>query len=108
MLSIFNWDKVNRRATTALLVIKDDNIAFEKYYLGTTENDRRISWSMAKSFVSILFGMQVDAKWITGSKQETIEFFRAIVKSLNNHDNPLNAQQISRVTNNLMNKMPKG
>jgi len=52
---------LKRRATTALLVIKNDNIAFEKYYLDTTENDRRISWSMAKSFVSILFGMQVDA-----------------------------------------------
>lgn len=50
-----------RRATTALLVIKDDQITFEQYYLGTQSDDKRISWSMAKSFVSILFGMQVDA-----------------------------------------------
>ena len=52
---------LTRRATTALLVLKNDNITFEQYYLGTKENDKRISWSMAKSIVSVLFGMQVDA-----------------------------------------------
>lgn len=51
---------LNRRATTALLVIKDDKITFEKYYLGTAENDLRISWSMAKSFTATLFGIAVD------------------------------------------------
>ncbi|UAL44444.1 hypothetical protein K8B83_06285 [Shewanella inventionis] len=52
---------LTRRATTALLVLKDNKITFEQYYLGTQSDDQRISWSMAKSFVSILFGMQVDA-----------------------------------------------
>ena len=52
---------LERRATTALLVLKNDKITFEQYYLGTKANDNRISWSMAKSFVSVLFGMQVDA-----------------------------------------------
>ncbi|WP_286265862.1 serine hydrolase domain-containing protein [Thalassotalea atypica] len=52
---------LERRATTALFVIKDDKISFENYYLGTKPSDQRISWSMAKSFVSVLFGMQVDA-----------------------------------------------
>ncbi len=51
---------LTRRATTALLVLKNDNITFEQYYLGTEADDKRISWSMAKSFVSVLFGMQVD------------------------------------------------
>jgi CubicO group peptidase (beta-lactamase class C family) len=50
-----------RRATTALLVLKNNKISYEKYFLGTTPQDKRISWSMAKSFVSILFGIQVDA-----------------------------------------------
>jgi CubicO group peptidase (beta-lactamase class C family) len=52
---------LTRRATTALLVLKDDQISYEQYFLGTHSDDKRISWSMAKSFVSILFGMQVDA-----------------------------------------------
>ncbi len=51
---------LNRRATTALLVIKDDNINYEKYYLGTGENDLRISWSMAKSFTVTLFGIAAE------------------------------------------------
>jgi CubicO group peptidase (beta-lactamase class C family) len=54
-------DFLKRRATTALLVLKNDKITFEDYYLGTASSDKRISWSMAKSFVSVLFGMQVDA-----------------------------------------------
>lgn len=48
-----------RRTTTALLVIKDDAIKFEEYYLGTKEDDLRISWSVGKSFVSALMGIAV-------------------------------------------------
>lgn len=48
---------LKRRATTALVVIKDDNILFEKYYLATPDTDLRISWSMAKSFTVALFGI---------------------------------------------------
>jgi len=45
--------------STALLVIKDESITFEKYYQGTTENDLRASWSMAKSYLSAIFGIAV-------------------------------------------------
>lgn len=45
--------------TTALLVLKDNDITFEEYYLGTQADDRRISWSVAKSFLSALFGIAV-------------------------------------------------
>lgn len=64
---------LERRATTALLVIKNDNIAFEQYYLGTKASDKRISWSMAKSFVATLFGMEVDAGNIDIEK--TVDFY---------------------------------
>ncbi|VAX08495.1 Beta-lactamase class C-like and penicillin binding proteins (PBPs) superfamily [hydrothermal vent metagenome] len=50
---------LSRRATTALLVIKDDKINFEQYYQGTGADDLRISWSMAKSFTVTLFGIPV-------------------------------------------------
>ena len=46
--------------TTALLVIKDGEILFEDYYLGTGQGDQRISWSVAKSFLSALFGIAVE------------------------------------------------
>jgi len=64
---------LKRRATTALLVLKNDKITFEQYYLGTKAGDNRISWSMAKSFVSVLFGMQVDAGKI--DLEKTVGFY---------------------------------
>ncbi|WP_319824478.1 serine hydrolase [Thalassovita sp.] len=45
------------RAVTALVVLKDGLIRYENYFQGTTPEDRRISWSVAKSFLSALFGM---------------------------------------------------
>lgn len=64
---------IKRRATTALLIIKDDIVSFENYYLGTKSTDKRISWSMAKSFVVMLFGMQVDAGKIDIEK--SVDFY---------------------------------
>jgi CubicO group peptidase (beta-lactamase class C family) len=51
---------LKRRATTALFVLKDDEVRFEDYYLGTTAEDLRISWSVGKSVVSMLFGIAVE------------------------------------------------
>ena len=46
--------------TTALVIIKDGNLIFEDYYKGTDRDDLRISWSVAKSFTSGLFGQMLD------------------------------------------------
>lgn len=51
---------LTRSSTTALLVLKGNDITFEDYYQGTGEFDQRISWSMAKSFLSALFGIAVE------------------------------------------------
>ena len=45
------------RSVTSLLVLKNGQIVFEEYYLGTTEADRRIGWSLAKSLLSALLGI---------------------------------------------------
>ncbi|WP_372885596.1 serine hydrolase domain-containing protein [Shimia sp.] len=45
------------RAVTALVVLKDGALVHESYYLGTSPEDRRISWSVAKSYLSALFGV---------------------------------------------------
>ena len=42
--------------TTALVVLRDGEIIHEAYYDGTGPDDRRISWSVAKSFMSGLYG----------------------------------------------------
>ncbi len=51
---------VEERAVTSLLILKDGEIVVEEYYLGTGPQDRRISWSIAKSFLSALFGTLVE------------------------------------------------
>lgn len=53
-------DFITDSATTALVVVKDNTLTFEDYYQGTNEFDYRISWSMAKSYLSALFGIAVE------------------------------------------------
>ena len=50
---------VKRRAVTALVILRDGQITYENYYQGTGPEDLRISWSMAKSVLSALFGTLV-------------------------------------------------
>ncbi len=50
-------DYIEQRDVTALVVLKDGKIVNEQYFLGTTSQDRRIGWSIAKSFLSATFGI---------------------------------------------------
>ncbi len=50
-------DFLTETDTTALLVIKNGTIIYEDYFLGTGQDDQRISWSMAKSYLSAIFGI---------------------------------------------------
>ena len=43
--------------TTGLLVMKDDRVVFEDYWLGNDATTQTISWSVVKSFVSALIGI---------------------------------------------------
>lgn len=49
-------DWIRDRAVTAMVVLKNGQLVHESYHLGTGPEDRRISWSVAKSFLSALFG----------------------------------------------------
>ncbi|AZV80511.1 class C beta-lactamase-related serine hydrolase [Parasedimentitalea marina] len=51
---------IQDRAVTSLLVLQNGEIRHESYYLGTAPNDRRVSWSVAKSYLSALFGVLLD------------------------------------------------
>ena len=53
-------DWITARQVTSLLVMKDGAVVHESYYLGTDSTDRRISWSIAKSYLSALFGVLLD------------------------------------------------
>lgn len=53
-------DWVQERDVTSLVVLKDGALAHESYYLGTAAEDKRISWSVAKSYLSALIGVLLD------------------------------------------------
>lgn len=48
------------RSVTALVVLHDGALVAEDYRLGTGAEDRRISWSVAKSYLSALFGIVME------------------------------------------------
>lgn len=56
MPSGFNTFATDRRATS-VIVLKNGARVYEDYYLNTNPEDLRISWSMAKSFLSALTGI---------------------------------------------------
>lgn len=50
---------LKRTGASGLIVIKDDAIRYEQYWLGNDPTTKWISWSMAKSITSALFGIAV-------------------------------------------------
>lgn len=67
------------RDVTALVVLQDGRIVFEEYFLGTTAQDRRISWSVAKSFLSALFGVLVSEGAITSLDDPVTKYVPALI-----------------------------
>lgn len=72
---------LDRTRTTAFLVLKDDNITFEEYYLGTHAEDRRISWSTSKSFLSAIFGIAVSEGSITSLQEPVTQYVPELIGS---------------------------
>lgn len=50
-------DWAEDRSVTSIVVLFAGNLVYEEYFQGTSESDRRISWSVAKSFLSALMGI---------------------------------------------------
>ncbi len=64
-------DYLTKTSTTSLLVLHKGEIVHEEYRLGTQAMDTRISWSMAKSYLSALFGIAVEQGLIDQNKTVT-------------------------------------
>jgi len=67
-------DYLDSSFTTGFLILQDDSLTFEKYYLGNTDTTRHISWSLAKSFVSALFGIAMEEGYIKSLEQHVDEY----------------------------------
>ncbi len=66
---------------TALVVLKDAKLAYQNYYLGTHENDLRISWSVAKSFLSALTGILLEEGEIEDLDDLVVKYVPSLEKS---------------------------
>lgn len=73
--------RLDEFATTSLLVIRDGKILHEDYFLGTKKDDKRISWSMAKSFLSAMFGIAVSEGDITSLDEPVSKYVPALKTS---------------------------
>jgi hypothetical protein len=60
--------------TLAFMVLKDDQVVFEKYLHGTTRSDRYLSMSVAKSIVSILVGVAIDERKISSVRDRVVQY----------------------------------
>ncbi|GHA83390.1 hypothetical protein GCM10009069_03350 [Algimonas arctica] len=67
-------DVLEELDTTALVIVRDGQIIHERYYLGTGPDDRRISWSVAKSFMSGLYGKALAEGDITSLDDEVTTY----------------------------------
>jgi hypothetical protein len=67
--------------TVAFLVIKDDTILFERYYDGYNQSSSSLSFSMAKSFSSILIGCAIDDGYIQSVDQPVTDFVPELAKN---------------------------
>ncbi len=72
---------ITARSLTAIVVLKDGNIAYENYFQGTNAEDLRISWSMAKSYLSALLGILLEEGAIGSIDDPVIQYAPELAKS---------------------------
>ena len=70
---------IKDRNVTAMVVLKNGQLVHEGYYLGTRPEDLRISWSVAKSFLSALFGV-LQAEGAFASLDDPVEKYAPLLK----------------------------
>ncbi|WP_298802357.1 serine hydrolase [uncultured Lentibacter sp.] len=69
---------VSARALTSVVVLKDGLLRHEAYYLETGPDDRRISWSVAKSFLSALLGVLLEDGTISSVNDPVTKYAPAL------------------------------
>ena len=60
------------------MVLKDGQMVHESYYLGTADTDLRISWSVAKSFLSALMGIVLEEGDIASIDDQVTKYAPAL------------------------------
>jgi CubicO group peptidase (beta-lactamase class C family) len=69
------------RSVTAMVVLHNGAITAETYRLGTSPSDKRISWSVAKSYLSALFGIVMAEGAITSLDDQVTKYAPELANS---------------------------
>lgn len=88
-------DWIAARAVTALVVLKDGEIRHESYHLDTTATDLRISWSVAKSYLSALMGIVLEDGTIDSLDDPVTKYVPELVGSAYDGASILNVLQMA-------------
>ena len=88
-------DWIAARAVTALVVLKDGTIRHESYHLDTTPADLRISWSVAKSYLSALMGIVLEEGAIASLDDPVTQYVPALAGSAYDGASILNVLQMA-------------
>lgn len=86
---------ITDRVVTALVVLKDGTLVHESYYKDTNPEDLRISWSVAKSFISVLMGILVEEGVIGSIDDPVTQYAPALTESGYNGATIRNVLQMS-------------
>lgn len=72
---------IEARNITAMVVLSGGRLVYEGYFRGTAPTDTRVSWSVAKSFLSALLGIVVDEGDIASLDDPVTKYAPALVGS---------------------------
>lgn len=85
----------NQQSVAGLLVVKNGNIVYERYGLGNTEDSVWISFSVAKSVVSLLVGAAVQDGYIKSLDEKITAYLPRLTNSSYDQSSIKNILQMS-------------
>ncbi len=84
-----------RQSVAGLLVIKDGKILYERYGLGNTEDSKWISYSVAKSVVSMLIGAAIKDGYIKSVDEKLTDYLPRLKASAYDQSSIANLLQMA-------------
>ena len=88
-------DFVKARTVTSAIVLNDGEIVYEAYFQGTNEDDLRISWSIAKSYLSALLGIILSEGTINSIDDKVVKYIPELAGSAYENATIKNVVQMS-------------
>lgn len=67
--------------SNSFIVVKNDTIIYEKYFNGYESSQLQTSWSVAKSFVSVLLGIAIDQGKLKSTSEPITSYIPELLKN---------------------------